>query len=86
MHIAGYGNRDSRQDSGYGWQCLFPSASGLSETVSHHLMYQRKRHRESKSRHKRPHKIVSEFYFCPGQFRQKYCKILSAIIVIDFAL
>ena len=51
-----------------------------------HLMYQRKRHRKSKSCHKRPHKIVSEFYFCPGQFRQKYCKILSAIIVINFPL
>ena len=66
MHIAGYGNRDSRQDSGYGWQCLFPSGSDPSETVSYHLMHQRKRHCKSKTSNKCPHQIVSEFYFCAG--------------------
>ena len=62
---------------------FFSSFHMSVQSVLHHLTNQRKRKHKGKCCHKSTHQIIGNFHSAACKFCKKYCKILSAVIIVD---
>ena len=83
MHISGNGNCNSGCHACHRRKIFFSALHTSVQPVLHHLPYNRKWKYKSKCSYKSTHQIIGNFHSAAREFRKEYCKILSAIVIID---